>query len=128
MPDPVTGKDRVISQERPQDLELTLTQDLPEWNSTWGIFYYNAWSEHYFRLTQVRSQRVIPPYITAYWEYKPTPDWSLHLEVDNIGRFTYDDRFFNYAGPRNVAPLDNTEEISIRSQPRLFVEIRKTFG
>ena len=127
MPDPVTDKDRVISAERPQDLEFTLTQDLPDLKSTWSIFYYNAWNEHYYRLTQVRSRRVIPPYITAYWEYKPTPDWSLHLEVDNAAPFVYDDRFFDYAGPRNISPLVDVEELSIKSQPRLFVQIRKTF-
>jgi outer membrane receptor protein involved in Fe transport len=127
VPDPVTGKDRVISAERPQDIELTLTQDLPELKSTWGMFYYNAWNEHYFRLTQVRSRRVIPPYLTAWWEYKPTPQWSLHVEVDNVGSFVYDDRLFDYAGPRDTAPLDEIEELSIRSQPRLFIEIRKTF-
>ncbi len=127
VPDPVTGKDRVISAERPQDLEFTLTQDLPDLKSTWSIFYYNAWNEHYYRLTQVRSRRVIPPYITATWEYKPTPDWSLHLEVDNAAPFVYDDRFFDYAGPRNISPLVDVEELSIKSQPRLFVQIRKTF-
>ncbi|HEY2069166.1 MAG TPA: TonB-dependent receptor [Rhizomicrobium sp.] len=127
VPDPVTGKDRVISAERPQDIELTLTQDIPSLKSTWSIFYFNCWNEHYYRLTQVRSRRTIPPYLTAYWEYKPTADWSLHLEVDNFGRFTYDDRFFDFAGPRNISPLDEIEEISIKSQPRLFFQIRKTF-
>jgi hypothetical protein len=117
----------VISGERPQDLEFTLTQDLPDLKSTWSIFYFNAWNEHYYRLTQVRSRRVIPPYITAYWEYKPTPDWSLHFEVDNAAPFVYDDRFFDFAGPRNISPLADVEELSIKSQPRLFVQIRKTF-
>ncbi|MGH6870570.1 MAG: TonB-dependent receptor plug domain-containing protein [Rhizomicrobium sp.] len=127
VPDPVTGKDRVISAERPQDIELTLTQDLPALNSSWGIFFFNAWNEHYYRLTQVRSRRVIPPYFQVWWDYKPTPDWSLHFEIDNPSAFVYDDRFHDYAGPRDTAPLSEVEELSIKSQPRLYVQIRKTF-
>ena len=126
--DPVTGQDRVISAERPQDIELTLTQDIDSLKSTWGLYYYNCWSEHYYRLTQVRSRRVIPPFFQAWWEYKPQDTLSLRFEVDNFGRFVYDDRFFDYAGPRNVASLSQIEEINIKSQPRLYFEIRKTFG
>ncbi|HEY1630026.1 MAG TPA: TonB-dependent receptor [Rhizomicrobium sp.] len=127
VPDPVTGNNRVISAERPQDIELTLTQDIPSLNSSWGLFYFNCWNEHYYRLEQVRSRRAIPTYFQAWWEYKPTPDWSLHLEADNFGRFRYDDKFFDFAGPRDVAALDEIEELRIKSQPRLYVEIRKTF-
>jgi hypothetical protein len=127
VPDPVTGKDRVISAERPTDIEFTLSQDLPDWNSSWSIFYYSAWNEHYYRLEQVRSRRAIPPFLEAWWEYKPTANWSLRLEVDNFGRFVYDDRFFDYAGPRDVSPVAQVEELRITSQPRLFVDIRKTF-
>jgi hypothetical protein len=126
--DPVTGRDRVISAARPQDIELTLTQDIDSLKSTWGIFYYNAWTEHYYRLTQVRSRRAVPPFIEAWWEYKPQESLSLRFEVDNFGRFVYDDRFFDYAGPRNMSPLSEIEEINIKSQPRLYFEIRKTFG
>jgi hypothetical protein len=75
----------------------------------------------------VRHRRVTPPFIAAFWEYKPTPDWSIHFELDNLGRFGYEDIFFNYAGPRNVSTQTSIEEISIKSQPRLFIEIRKTF-
>jgi len=126
--DPVTGRDRVISGARPQDIELTLTQDINSLRSTWGVYYYNCWDEHYYRLTQVRHRRVIPPFFEAWWEYKPEESLSLRFELDNFGRFVYDDQFFNYTGPRDKAPLSSIEEIHIKSQPRLFFEIRKTFG
>ena len=129
--DPVTGKNRVISnqndQYRPQDIEWTLTQDIPSLKSTWSIFYYNCWDEHYFRLAQVRHRSVVPPYVSAWWEYKPTPDWSFHFEIANVSGFVYDDKLFDYAGPRDTFPLVATEELSIKSQPRLYIQIRKTF-
>ncbi len=127
VPDPVTGKDRVISGQRPQDIEWTLSQDIPSLNSTWSIFYYNAWDEHYFRLTEVRHRNVVPPYVSAWWDYKPTPDWSFHFELANIIPFVFDDKRFDYAGPRDTFPLAEIIERSIKSQPRLYVQVRKTF-
>ena len=126
--DPVTGNNRVISGERPQDLEFSLMQDIESLNSTWKIGYFNGWDEHYFRLEQTQHRRVIPPYIYVYWEYKPTPSWSLHLELDNLGQFVYENEFFNFDGERNTSPLLFTDDRAIKSQPRVFMEVRKTFG
>jgi hypothetical protein len=132
--DPVTGVERDISPGqsrlsslRPQDIELTLTQDIDSLKSTWGIFYYNCWSEHYYRLSSVERRRTLPPYVEMWWDYKPTPDWSFRLELYNPFRFSYDDKFYDFAGPRNVASLSQIEEIRIKSQPRIYFRIRKTF-
>jgi outer membrane receptor protein involved in Fe transport len=125
--DPVTGQNRVISGERPQDIEVNFTQDLPNLKSTWGLFYYNCWMEDYFRLEQLQHRKTVPPYIEAFWEYKPTPNWSFHLGLINIGRFVYDNTFYDFDGPRNIAPLLDSDERSIKSQPRVYIEIRKTF-
>jgi hypothetical protein len=127
VPDPVTGAHRVISGERPQDLEASLSQDIESLKSTWKIGYFNGWDEHYFRLEQTQHRRVAPPYIYVYWEYKPTPSWSLHFELDDLGRFVYDNEYFNFAGERSTSPLLYTDDRAIRSQPRLYIEIRKTF-
>ncbi|HEX4861971.1 MAG TPA: TonB-dependent receptor, partial [Rhizomicrobium sp.] len=126
--DPVTGMSRVISGERPQDFEASLMQDINSLKSTWKIGYFNGWDEHYFRLDQTQHRRVVPPYIYVYWEYKPTPDWSLHLELDDLGRFVYDNEFFNYDIDRNTGALLSTDDRAIKSQPRVFIEIRKTFN
>jgi hypothetical protein len=114
-------------QYRPQDIEWTLTQDITSLNSTWALYYYNCWDEHYFRLAQVQHRRVVPPYLSAWWDYKPSPDWSLHFELDDLGSFVYDDRLYDYAGPRDTFPLNQIEELSIKSQPRLYIKIRRTF-
>jgi len=133
--DPVTGVERFISpglsgnqSVRPQDVEFTLTQDLPSLNSTWEIDYFNGWDEHYYHLTEVRHRRIPPALISAAWIYKPTADWSFRFELDNMGRFVYKNTFYEYAGPRDTAPLTEIDSRQIRSQPRLYIEIRKTFG
>ncbi|MGN6514914.1 MAG: TonB-dependent receptor plug domain-containing protein [Rhizomicrobium sp.] len=132
--DPVTGVERFISpglsgnqSVRPQDVEFTLTQDLPSLKSTWEIDYFNGWDEHYYHLTEVRHRRIPPALVSAAWIYKPTPEWSLRFEVDNIARFEYENTFYEYSGPRDTSPLTEINERRIKSQPRLYVEIRKTF-
>jgi Outer membrane protein beta-barrel family/TonB-dependent Receptor Plug Domain len=126
--DPVTGTNRVISGERPQDIEFSLLQDIESLKSTWKIGYFNGWDERYFRFEQTQHRRVLPPYMYIYWEYKPTPDWSWHFEVDNLGQFVYENEYFNFDGERNTAPLAFTDDRTIKSQPRIYIEIRKTFG
>ncbi|HVU22068.1 MAG TPA: TonB-dependent receptor [Rhizomicrobium sp.] len=126
--DPVTRTNRVISGERPQDIEFSLLQDIESLKSTWKIGYFNGWDERYYRLEQTQHRRVLPPYLYVYWEYKPTPDWSLHFELDNLGQFVYENEYFNFAGERNSSPLLFTDDRSIKSQPRIYIEVRKTFG
>jgi hypothetical protein len=126
--DPVTGVNRVISGERPQNIEVDFTQDIDSLKSTWGVTYYNCWDEHYFRLDQTQHRKTVPPYLSAFWEYKPSPIWSVRFELDNLGRFVYDNQLFDYSGPRNISQIVEIEERSIKSQPRAYIEIRKTFG
>jgi hypothetical protein len=52
----------------------------------------------------------------------------LHFEVDNITRFIYDDKHYDYAVDRNDPTYTTLEERVVRSQPRLYVELRKTFN
>lgn len=133
--DPVTGVERFISpglsgnqSVRPQDIEFTLTQDIPSLKSTWEIDYFNGWDEHYYHLNEVRHRRIPPGLLSAAWIYKPTSDLSLRFEVDNMTRFEYENTFYEYSGPRDVSPLTEIDERRIKSQPRIYIEIRKTFG
>jgi len=126
--DPATGAMRRISGQRPQYQSVSLSQDIASLNSTWQVTYFHCWDEYYARATLEQHARCIPPYIVLMWEYKPAPDWSLHLEVMNLGRFGYDNINRIYAGERGSSPLVSIEENKFKSEPRLFVQIRKTFG
>lgn len=128
--DPVTGLGRHIAgqTERPQDVEITLSQDIDSLKSTWSIFYFNCWDEYYYRLEQTRHRKVTPPYVTLTWDYKPTPDWTYHFEFYNLGRFTYEDQLYDYAGPRDTGALTEIETLRMKSQVRFEFKIRKTFG
>jgi outer membrane receptor protein involved in Fe transport len=128
--DPLTGEIRVISAQRQQDIELALTQDIESLKSTWGINYFNGWRERYYRVGEFRDRRIPPGLLSVFWQYKPTPDWMLHFEIDNITRFIYDDKHYRFFPPNTRASgiPDQLEERVVRSQPRLYIEIRKSFG
>ncbi|MEJ1969534.1 MAG: TonB-dependent receptor [Rhizomicrobium sp.] len=125
--DPVTGANRVISGQRPQNIRVNFSQDVDSLKSTWGISYYNCWNEDYFRLEQVRHRKVTAPYFTAFWDYKPSAEWTVHLEADDITGFVYHDVKFNYAGPRNASPLANIDAYTANSIPQIDFQIRRTF-
>jgi hypothetical protein len=62
-----------------------------------------------------------------WWDYKPSPDLSFRLELYNPFRFSYNDKFYDFTGPRDVSALSEIEELRIKSQPRIYFRIRKTF-
>jgi hypothetical protein len=124
--DPATAAMRTISGVRPQDIEFTLTQDIESLKSTWGLYFFNCWDEHYYRPGQIRHDYVVPPYLELTWDYKPTPDWMVSLALRNPARFTYVDSNTAYTGLRGSAGPLTTDELRIKSQARLYVEIRKT--
>jgi hypothetical protein len=68
----------------------------------------------------------VPPYLELNWDYKPAPDWTFSLALKNPFRFTYVDSNTAYAGLRDTAVPLTTEELRIKSQARLYVEIRAT--
>jgi hypothetical protein len=134
MPDWEPARDELLKLGRPPRVPASpfryskrFSKDIASLKSTWGIFYYNCWNENFYRFEQVQYLRTVPPYLSLWWEYKPTPTWSLHVELDNVGRFGYEDKFYNYAGPRNSSPLQSIDDLYIHSQPRLYVQVRKTF-
>ncbi len=125
--DPATNTTREISGIRPRDFEFTLTQDIESLKSTWSVYYFSGWDEEYFRPLQTRHRKVIPPYIELEWDYKPTPQWMFSAAIKNAGRFGYDDVTTTYSGLRGSAPADESIEYKVKSQARLYVEIRHTF-
>lgn len=125
--DPVTGQTRRLSNQRPHAIQVSLSQDLQRWHSTWGIDFDDVWDQSYWRVQQYEHDQVNPPYLQAYWEYKPESGWALRFEADNIVPYYYKQDVVTYAGLRSLSPVAQTEEIAIRSRPRIFISIRKTW-
>jgi len=104
-------------------------QDLQDWRSTWGGAWITAvWRQDNFRIAQLSVTRSLSPYIYVYWDYKPSPDWVFHVELDNISRYNFEIEQFNYSGPRNIAPLSGIQDVHTSTEPEMYIQIRKTFN
>ncbi len=126
--DPVTDQMRRISGERPYSVRIYFSQDLPRWHSTWGIDFDAGWDEYYYRVQSYEHRYMTPPYLQIHWQYDPTAAWSLRVEADNIVPFTFRQTVISYNGLRGSSAPAQITTLQINSQPRLFLQIRHTFG
>jgi hypothetical protein len=126
--DPVTGEMRRISNQRERNMFLELTQDLEEWQSTWGLGFSPAsFNRQSWRISQISRIGIHNPYTTAYWSYKPTADWKIVLGADNFLPYRFEMKQFNYPGPRNLGGAPTVRDEFIRTQPRIYLNVRKSF-
>lgn len=126
--DPVTGEMRRISNQRERNMYVELTQDLEEWKSTWGLGFIPAsFNRQTWRLSQISRIGIHNPYTNAYWSYKPTADWKIVLGADNFLPYRFEMKQFNYPGARNLGGMPTVRDEFIRTQPRIYLNVRKSF-
>ena len=127
VPDPVTGQIRQISGVQDKKLVFNFLQDIPSWHSSLQLTMQTGFKRPNFRIAQVNYIQLRPLYVEFAWDYKPRPDLDLQLKLQNIVPYQYDATQFNYAGPRDVSPLDSIQVDHAHSQARIFLQLRKTF-
>ena len=126
--DPVTGGIRRFSNQRDYRFQVDLTQDLPEWRSTWTVGWLPAdGSNASYRIANISTVKIHVPYLYVSWVYNPTPEWSLKIQGDNILPYRFELEQDIYSGPRNSNGLQTVQDVFTRTRPRLFVQLRKTF-
>jgi len=126
--DPVTGERRRISNLRNINSYYEITQDLDELKSTWSFSWGTSFSRTTWRISQISRAAIHnSPYLNFYWAYKPTPDWKITLGADNFASYRFELEQFNFAGPRNLAPLSSIQDVFTHTQPRFYIQLRKTF-
>jgi outer membrane receptor protein involved in Fe transport len=126
--DPVTGEIRRISNLRERNLFFELTQDLDEWKSTWGFsFSPSSFNRQSWRISQISRIAIHNPFMNAFWSYKPTADWKIVLGADNFLPYRFELKQFNFPGPRSLGGLPTVRDEFIRTQPRIYLNLRKTF-
>jgi outer membrane receptor for ferrienterochelin and colicin len=126
--DPVTGETRPISGQQNRQENYEFEQDLEDWHSTWGGAWVTAvWRRGYYRIAQTSFDRSLSPFFFLFWDYKPSPAWVFHAELDNFTRYNFQSQQFNYAGPRNISPLTGIQDVHTSAEPQLFVQVRREF-
>ena len=125
--DPVTGEARRLSGQSPFEGEIRFSQDLPRWKVQWGSEAYLGFEERYYRFDQIETVE-LGTWVQIYAEYKPRPDLSFRVEMQNLlGRdFTRTRKV--YAGPRSTAGLDFIDHRPLNFDPFIYFRVRQTFG
>lgn len=125
--DPITGLKREISGQHPVDWEAHYSQDLPDWNATWGVDVIGQYRERYFRLSEVETKKY-STWVVVYGEIKPRPDTSVRLELNGVTM--RDARRIRevYIGPRSLGRLDYVDERDLEFKGSVTLRLRKTFG
>ena len=77
--------------------------------------------------TDTRATIHNSPFFSAFYTYKPTPDWNITLGADNFTSWRFELQQVNYIGPRNLGQVSNIQDVLTRTQPRFYLNLRKTF-
>ena len=127
VPDPVTGAIRQISGVQDKKLVFNLLQDIPSLHSSLELTAQTGFQRPNFRIAQVNLLKLRPVYLELDWDYKPEPDLDLQVKLQDAVPYQYEVIQYNYAGPRDVSPLASIQDEHLHSQPRLYLQLRKTF-
>ncbi len=125
--DPVTGATRQISGTQNRLLVFDFLEDIQSWHSSLDLTIQTGFERPYFRIAQVTYDKLRPLYVGLSWDYKPNPDLDLQIKLENAVPYQFDIVQYNYAGPRDVSPLTSIQDVHTHSEPRIFLQLRKTF-
>ena len=125
--DPTTHTSRGITDLHPDDWDAHFQQDLPKQNLNWGVDVFGDQWGRYFRFNEIETRK-IEPYVNPFLEWKPRPDWSLRVEIDNITQRGFKRTLEHFAGPRGTSLVAFTEDKDPHFGQLYYVRLRKTFG
>ena len=122
--DPTTGQTRAISNVRPTQAVISISQDIVSWKFDWSVAYIPLLGTRSFDPDQTSGFRG-----TDYFElaanYKPTPTMTLSAQLNLWDDFeTYRTA---YAARTPARPIDFTEIRTIDPRTFLRLSLRKTF-
>ena len=125
--DPVTGEARRISGQAPFEGEINFSQDLPRYHTQWGVNTSLGFQERYYRFDQIETVE-LGTWVQLYAEYKPRPDLSIRVEMQNLAARNYSRTRQVFTGPRNISGLDFTDRRDLNFDPFVYIRIRHTFS
>jgi hypothetical protein len=127
--DPTTGEHREISGLHPSDWNLSFSQDLPKQKLTFGVDFYGGFRRNYFRFDQIENFK-LATYIRPYAEWKPTPAWSLRVELPlvNAPPVRLRDTFQVFPGPRNLGGQPDIQDRHFSFPNGLYLRVLKNFN
>lgn len=125
--DPVTGRRRIISEDRPFEADIGLVHDIPGGRWSWGADLSTPHHEWQFRFDELRLERKAAM-LGLFVEYRPAPDWRVRLEAQDITTRRIRETRWNYDGSRALGQVDSVERLSLSSTPIFSLSVRRAFG
>lgn len=125
--DPLTGEMRRISGQRPEEINLSFRQDLPEQILTFGFGWFQGWRESYYQGTSIENLK-LRDFFNSFVEWKPNSGFTLRAELSNLDPFSFNIERQVFPGGRDIAPLDFTETERRNSQVLGMLSARWTFS
>ena len=125
--DPTTGQTRRISGQRPDDVNVSFRQDLPDLKLTYGVNFYAGWRERHY-LPQEIQLLDLRSFWGSFLEYKPTPNFTLRGEINNFSPYQFDIIRRIYNNTRDIGALREVENEHRDSQVIIELSARWTLG
>lgn len=125
--DPTTGAARAISEDVPREAALHFTQDLPAWNTHWGIDVEFASVIREYHFDEIHTDR-LGTMVNVFAEYEPAPAWNVRLSLNNLTDRKAERERRIYDGMRGSAPLSYIETRSLQIGPYVGLSVRRAFG
>ncbi len=121
--DPTTGESRRISGVQHFRHSVSFTQELPRWNTNWGVEYLPPFGETIFDPDQT-TRVEINNYLVLFAEYKPRPDLSLRAQVNIWNDFVVEREVYADRVTRAVSYVERRE---VDPHTHFQLRLRKTF-
>lgn len=123
--DPTTGGKRPISGQHPGDWDAHYSQPIGKF--IYGVDAYGGWQERYYRFNAIQIDK-LGTYVTPFVEWKPRPNLSWRIELDNVTARGFKHTFENFNGPRSTFALGAVEQRTVHPGRVFYLRLRKTFG
>ena len=126
--DPVTGQTRGISEEKPVEASIELSQDLPTWRFNWGLLVEHiAERETKYRYDEVRHESEGTGW-TLFAERRLGSHWRVRAEATDLFGRDFKETRDKYEGPRSNHAVEEIERRQ-RTTPGYFsLTFRRSTG
>jgi hypothetical protein len=126
--DPVTGEQRGISEERPFEGSVALTQDLPELRLNWGLALdHIAERERSYRFDEIADQSEDMGW-NVFVERRVGSHWRWRAEITDLFGRNFRERKERSSGPRDSMPLEEIETRQRRAPGVVSLTFRRSTG
>lgn len=126
--DPVTGQRRGISEEKPFEGSVSLTQDLPALRLNWGIeFEHIAERETKYRFDEVARESEDMGW-TLFVERRLNERWRVRAEATDLFGRDFEETREKYDGPRSSYPVAEIERRNRETPGYFSLVFRRSMG